>query len=112
MFGRCLAYPIQGFYPHFDPSFCHVVPGGGKLALDNGMVENTVVDLATARLTRSGRRLRIATIIVFSTSFSVRQLGVKRSQQLIFNLSLQGFNPVGKVPKAIQMGTCGREIVV
>jgi hypothetical protein len=112
MFGKCLAYPIKGFYPQLDPSFCDVVPGGGKLALDNGIVENTVVGLATPRLTRSGRRLRIATTIVFSTSFSVVRLAVKRPQRLILNKILQGFNLGGKVPKVLQMETCGRDIVV
>ena len=113
MFGKCLAYPIKGLHPQFDPSFCHVVPSGEKLASDSGIIENAVVDLAT-RLTRSGRRLRIATIIVSSASFfAIRlRLRVKRWHRLFSNINLQGFNPKGKVPKVLQMQTCGRDVVV
>src|SRR5436305_947253 len=95
MFGKHFAYPVKGLEPQFNPSFCHVVSTRGKLASDNGIVEDTAVDLTTAWLRRTRTRLRITIAIRSSAPFiaiRLRLRPVKRLQLLFRNMKIPGPN--------------------
>src|ERR1700722_7091727 len=51
IFYKSLAYPVQGLQPpQFLYGFCHMVSSCGKLASNNRVIKDVVLDLAAVRL--------------------------------------------------------------